>query len=102
MKLPPLLVYSVLRLLAFLVPLGILWFFFPIFREYWLLAVLFSALIGVSLSLLFLRSPLSAASERIYERRAARSTEVRDEAIEDAIADGVIGTDPPQPSERPE
>ena len=30
----PFLVYTVLRLLAFLVPLAIMWFFFPIFREY--------------------------------------------------------------------
>ncbi|MFD5213243.1 DUF4229 domain-containing protein [Microbacterium sp. NPDC058345] len=69
MKLPPLLVYTVLRLLAFLVPLAILWFFFPIFREYWWLAALFSALIGMSISLLFLRTPLSHASRGLYEKR---------------------------------
>src|SRR5690606_15386962 len=31
-KIPPILVYSVLRLLAFLVPLAIMWVFFPIMR----------------------------------------------------------------------
>lgn len=102
MKFPPLLVYSVLRLLAFLVPLGILWFFFPIFREYWLLAALFSALIGVSLSLLFLREPLSASSRKIHDRRAARETEIRDEDIEDSIADHAQGATPQQPTDRPE
>jgi len=70
-KFPPLLVYTVLRLLAFLVPLAILWFF-PIFREYWWLAALFSALIGMSISLLFLRTPLSDASRTIYEKRRRR------------------------------
>jgi hypothetical protein len=83
-KLPPLLVYSVLRLLAFLVPLGILWFFFPIFREFWWLAALFAALIGISVSLLFLRAPLSDASRAIYERRSAKiGRAARDEDVED-------------------
>ncbi|MFJ4046409.1 DUF4229 domain-containing protein [Microbacterium sp. NPDC089987] len=68
MKLPPLLVYTVLRLLAFVVPLGILWLF-PVFREYWWLAALFAALIGMSISLLFLRAPLSRASREIYAKR---------------------------------
>ncbi|WP_193596845.1 DUF4229 domain-containing protein [Microbacterium sp. YJN-G] len=79
-KLPPLLIYTVLRLLAFLVPLAILWLFFPIFREFWWLAALFAALIGMSLSLLFLRSPLSQTSRRIYERRQNRNV---DEDAED-------------------
>ena len=83
MKLPPLLVYSVLRLLAFLVPLGILWYFFPIFREFWWLAALFAALIGISISMLFLRRPLSDASQRIYERRERGAERVRDEDVED-------------------
>jgi hypothetical protein len=84
-KLPPLLVYSVLRLLAFLVPLGILWFFFPIFREFWWLAALFAALIGISISLLFLRSPLSDASRAIYAKRSEKAPSApTDEDIEDA------------------
>lgn len=77
--------YSVLRLLAFLVPLGILWFFFPIFREFWWLAALFAALIGISISLLFLRNPLSEASRAIYEKRSAKSASApSDEDVEDA------------------
>lgn len=81
-KLPPLLVYSVLRLLAFLVPLGVLWMF-PIFREFWWLALLFAALIGLSISLLLLRSPLSDASRRIYERRDEGGRPRTDEDVED-------------------
>ncbi|MGF3057046.1 DUF4229 domain-containing protein [Microbacterium sp. YY-01] len=103
MKLPPLLVYSVLRLLAFLVPLGILWFFFPIFREYWMLAVLFSALIGVSLSLLFLRAPLSETSRDIYERRAAARTDSTDENVEDSDLDAAAHQDSrPEGDEHPD
>lgn len=88
----PFLVYTVLRLLAFLVPLAILWFFFPIFREFWWLAAIFAALIGVSISMLFLRRPLTDASARIVERREGRSSagqadaEAEDEAIDGAAA----------------
>lgn len=84
MKIPPILVYSVLRLLAFLVPLAIMWFFFPIFREFWWLAALFAALIGISLSMLFLRAPLSDVSNEMYQRRKDRvKTGDSDEDIED-------------------
>lgn len=88
-KLPPLLVYTVLRLLAFLVPLAIMWFFFPIFREFWWLAALFAALIGMSISLLFLRTPLSQSSREIYERRQRGGSvgEVEDEAAEDSATE---------------
>ncbi|QMU96201.1 DUF4229 domain-containing protein [Microbacterium esteraromaticum] len=84
MKLPPLLVYTVLRLLAFAVPLGILWLF-PVFREYWWLAALFAALIGMSISLLFLRAPLSQASREIYAKRT-RARDTTDEDAEDTVS----------------
>lgn len=85
---PPLLVYTVLRLLAFLVPLGIMWLF-PIFREFWWLAALFAALIGMSISLLFLRTPLSESSREIYERRQRGGSvgKVEDEAAEDSATE---------------
>jgi len=81
--LPPLLVYTVLRLLAFVVPLAVLWMF-PIFREYWWLAALFAMLIGLSISLLFLRAPLSRASREIYKKRNQVSP---DETVEDAAGE---------------
>lgn len=84
----PFLVYTVLRLLAFLVPLAILWFFFPIFREFWWLAALFAALIGVSISMLFLRAPLTDASARLQERRQSRSGSQADADAEDEAIDG--------------
>lgn len=88
MKIPPLLVYTVLRLLAFLVPLGIMWFFFPIFRENWWLAAIFAALIGTSISLLFLRRPLSAASADLHARRERVSGRQADADAEDDALDG--------------
>ena len=92
MKPAPILVYTVLRLLAFLVPLAILWFFFPIFREFWWLAAIFAALIGASISLLFLRTPLSDASASIYERRRSRrSGEKADADAEDDALDSDHG-----------
>lgn len=92
-ELPPLLVYSVLRLLAFVIPLAIMWFFFPILRELWWLTAIFAALIGASISFLFLRAPLSDVSGEIHERREARTegraqtTEAEDAAAEDSATE---------------
>ncbi len=80
------LLYTVLRLLAFLVPFGIL-MIFPLFREYYWLAAIFAALIGLSLSLLFLRRPLDDVSAGLAERRAALRDDTSDEDIEDAATD---------------
>jgi fatty acid desaturase len=89
-KLPPLVAYSVLRLLAFLVPLAIMWFFFPIMRELWYLTVIFAALIGVSISIIFLRKPLSDASAEIYDRREARTGTRPNAAAQDADAEDAV------------
>ncbi len=96
MKLPPLLVYSVLRLLAFLVPLAIMWFFFPILRGYWWLTVVFATLIGTSISVLFLRKPLSDVSSSVYEKRSERGHQNQaalDAEAEDAELDALNETD---------
>lgn len=87
MKLPPILVYSVLRLLAFLVPLAIMWLFFPVMRQYWWLTAIFAALIGMSLSILFLRRPLSETSAEMYRRRDARRASRSSSAAQDADAE---------------
>ena len=90
-KLPPVLVYSVLRLLAFLVPLAIMWFFFPIMREFWYITAIFAALIGMSISIIFLRKPLSGTSAEIYERREARTGDRRPTvAAQDAVAEDAV------------
>jgi hypothetical protein len=79
-------VYSVLRLLAFLVPFGIL-MLFPIMQEYYWLAAIFAALIGLSLSVLFLRKPLEDATAGLAERRNRSRAGATDEQAEDAAAD---------------
>jgi ABC-type siderophore export system fused ATPase/permease subunit len=78
--------YSVLRLLAFLVPFGVL-MLFPIFRELYWLAAIFAALIGLSLSLLFLRRPLTEVTSGLAQRRERSHSARSDEDIEDAAAD---------------
>ena len=83
--------YSVLRLLAFLVPFGIL-MLFPIFRELYWLAAVFAALIGLSLSLLFLRRPLTEVTSGLTERREQSRSARSDEDAEDAAADETAGT----------
>lgn len=76
-----------LRLLAFLVPFAVLWLFFPIMREYYWLAAIFAALIGLSLSMLFLRRPLDQMTAGMAERRESARRAASDEEAEDAAAD---------------
>ncbi|MBN9153575.1 MAG: DUF4229 domain-containing protein [Microbacterium sp.] len=78
--------YTVLRLLAFLVPFGIL-MLFPIFQQLYWLAAIFAALIGLSLSMLFLRRPLDDVSSGLAERRARRAGEASDDDVENAAND---------------
>lgn len=103
MKARSALVYTVLRLLAFLVPFGIL-MLFPVFQSLYWLAAIFAALIGLSLSLLFLRRPLTEVTTSLAERRAKDASASTDEEDEDAAADAVTGTPSPSDSadERPE
>src|SRR5689334_22258922 len=82
------LLYTVLRLLAFLVPFGLL-MLLPVFQQLPWLAAVFAALIGLSLSLLFLRRPLTSVTSELAERRsrARRSGAAVDADVEDAAAD---------------
>jgi len=89
-------VYSVLRLLAFLVPFGIM-MLFPIMREYYWLAAIFAALIGLSLSVLFLRKPLEDVTTGLADRRAQARAAATDEEAEDAAADAAASTAEPGP-----
>jgi len=89
-------VYSVLRLLAFLVPFGIM-MLFPIMREYYWLAAIFAALIGLSLSVLFLRKPLEDVTTGLADRRAQARAAATDEEAEDAAADAAVPTAEPGP-----
>ncbi|CAI9393450.1 DUF4229 domain-containing protein [Microbacterium sp. T2.11-28] len=85
------LVYSVLRLAAFFVPFGIM-MLIPVMRELYWLSAIFAALIGLSLSTLFLRRPLDDLSADLAARRSrrpegARRREPSDEDVEDAVGD---------------
>lgn len=86
MKARSVILYTVLRLAAFLVPFGI-FMLFPIMRQYYLLAAVFAALIGLSLSLLFLRRPLEEVTAGIAERRSRSRERISDEEAEDAAAE---------------
>ncbi|WP_426321416.1 DUF4229 domain-containing protein [Microbacterium sp. E-13] len=99
MKARSAIVYSVLRLLAFLVPFGIL-MLFPIMREYYWLAAIFAALIGLSLSVLFLRKPLADATAGLAERRARARAGLTDEDAEDAAADAATLPEADKPDPR--
>ena len=79
-------IYSVLRLLAFLVPFGLL-MLLPAFQNFVWLAAIFAALIGLAISILFLRRPLDEMSAGIAARRAQRKRDLTDEEIEDAARD---------------
>lgn len=80
-RVPPVLVYTVLRLLAFFVPLGIL---LVLRIEPWIAAVL-SALIGLAVSFIVLRAPREKVAEGIYDRRHGTHTpDTTDEDAEDA------------------
>ncbi len=81
------LVYSVLRLLAFFVPFGLL-MLLPIMREFYWLTAIFAALIGLSLSMLFLRRPLDDVTTGMAERRNRRrmSGAESDAAAEDSAS----------------
>lgn len=90
MKIRSVVVYSVLRLLAFLVPFGIM-MIFPVFQDLWWLAAVFAALIGLSLSILLLRRPLEDVSTGLYERGLEKRTpslRELDADAEDAEAEG--------------
>lgn len=82
-------VYAVLRLAAFLVPFGLM-MLLPAFQDLWWLAAIFSALIGLSVSVLFLRRPLADVSQSLSARRegADRAPRARSEReIEDELED---------------
>ncbi|MDQ1130657.1 DUF4229 domain-containing protein [Microbacterium sp. SORGH_AS_0888] len=100
MKARPAIVYSVLRLLAFLVPFGLM-MLLPIFHQFIWLAAIFAALIGLSLSVIFLRRPLAEATAGLPAsgpRGAAHGAE--DAASEDAIVDASADDRPAAPREQ--
>lgn len=78
------LVYSVLRLAAFAVPFALM-MLLPAFHDLWWLAALFAALIGLSISVLFLRRPLADVSQSLAARREASAGRRSEREIEDEL-----------------
>ncbi|GAA1732611.1 DUF4229 domain-containing protein [Microbacterium paludicola] len=81
-----LLVYGVLRLAAFLVPFGLM-MLLPAFHDLWWLAAIFAALIGLSISVLFLRRPLADAAQSLAARREAAPRARTERELEDELED---------------
>lgn len=81
MKARPFLVYTALRLLFFAVPLGLLMILLP--PHQWWIGALFAALIGLALSVIFLRRPRTDVSAELVERRRRHDErESTDEDVE--------------------
>jgi hypothetical protein len=74
---------------------------FPIMQEYYWLAAIFAALIGLSLSVLFLRKPLEDATAGLAARRDRSRTGATDEQAEDAAADAAADPRTPDAPEPP-
>ena len=77
---PPVVTYTVLRLLTFAVPLAVL---LLLNFEPWVATVL-AAIIGLSLSYIFLRQPREKIAAELYDRRHGnRTPDSQDEDAED-------------------
>jgi hypothetical protein len=89
-RIPPIVYYTVLRILAFAIPLAVLLLlgFNPIFSTF------IAALLGFSVSLLLLRRPREAVSSDLYRvRHGQKETPRDDEDTEDAVLDAPkVGT----------
>jgi L-lactate permease len=82
-SIPPVVYYTVLRLLTFAVPLTAL---LLVGIEPWIATIL-AALIGLSFSYIFLQRPREAVSRDLYERRHGTKKIAEDENAEDAVSD---------------
>lgn len=93
--------YAIARIAFFLVPFGLM-MLMPIFQNLWWLAAIFSALIGLSLSIIFLRKPLTDVTTGMAERREQRAANTRaerereeEDAFEDAANEAAGGDESP-------
>lgn len=89
--------YTVLRLAAFAIPLAVLLF---LGIESWIATVL-AALIGLSVSYIFLRTPREAVSRDLYDlRHGSKNSASGDEDAEDSVTGAASARDTTSPSER--
>ncbi|GHD51215.1 DUF4229 domain-containing protein [Mycetocola manganoxydans] len=83
-RIPPVVYYTVLRLLTFAVPLTLL---LLVGIEPWIATVI-AALIGLSVSYIFLRGPREAVARDLYNARHGSKETHTDAAAEDSVTDG--------------
>lgn len=91
-------VYTLLRLAFFLVPLGVM-MMFPAFWGVWWLAVIFAGLIGFSLSIIFLQKPRAEIAAGLDKRQRVRTDKTAreiDEDIENAANEALSDEGPRQ------
>jgi hypothetical protein len=94
--LPPILFYSVLRLLLFVLPLVAL----MLLGVTWWIAIIAAALIGLCLSYLFLAKPRNAVALDIHARRSReKPLPNEDDEIEDAASDPAPASAPSSASD---
>lgn len=79
---PPWLRYTLLRLLFIAVPLAVLLIAFG--KQYWVVWVVASVVVGFALSYIFLKGPRQAMSEEIVAIRTRKPVAKGDDAAEDA------------------
>jgi hypothetical protein len=83
-RIPSWLIYTVLRLLVFAIPLAVL----LLLGIVWWASVIAAALIGLCLSYIFLSKPRNAVSSELYEvRHREKPTPSVDDEVEDAAVD---------------
>jgi len=87
---PPWITYTVLRLLAIIVPLVILLLVVPF--QFWPVSVVAAVIIGLCLSYLFLGKQRAAVAHSMSERRGKRRPATSDDDAEDAEIDREAGT----------
>lgn len=81
-------VYTIIRLLAFVVPFVIVMLLLPTLQWNWLFAVIVASVVGFVVSLLFLRRERMAIGGSIMEQREQGSKRGKDAAAEDELLDG--------------
>jgi hypothetical protein len=95
-RIPPVVKYTVLRLLAFIVPLALLLLLTPL--QGWVSAVV-AAIVGLCVSYIFLRTPRDTVATELYERRhGEKPVPHADEDSEDAVLDGAASAAPASPA----
>lgn len=99
--------YSLIRVLAIVVPFAIVMLAFPALPYNWLLAIAVGSVVGIAVSYLFLRDARTRMGADLAELRARRDTRTaldreEDDALEAAPSDDDATGDEPEVDGEPE